>query len=368
MSTNAMNPKGKILIIDDNVDTVELLRKRFLAEGYETEEAYDGVTGLEKFHTAEPDLVILDVMMPNMDGYEVCKRLNLNGAAAHIPILMLTAKSEIPDKIKGFDIGADDYITKPFDFKELAARVRSLLTQRTLNKQQAEQEKLHALDHVVDEISHEVRNPLVAIGGFARRVRKSLPEGSPNCQYMDIILRNVEVLEKMVHQMMTLKSATLSFIEPTDINELTAKALSTHHARIEKKQIKINTRFMENIPQIAVDRDNMTQAIAHVIQNAIEAMEGEDRRLEITTGMDGGYVEIEITDTGKGIHKEKIKNIYDPFFSSKTYGPGLGLTFVLKTIQNHKGQITVSSKAQQGSTFLLRLPVNTKPTESAKPA
>ncbi len=359
-----MNSKGKILIIDDNVDTVELLRKRFLAEGYSTDEAYDGLTGLEKFRSYEPDLVILDVMMPNMDGYEVCRRLNLDSAAARIPILMLTAKSEIPDKVKGFDIGADEYITKPFDFKELAARVRSLLTQKNLNKQLAEQEKLHALDHVVDEISHEVRNPLVAIGGFARRVRKSLPEGSPNCQYMDIILRNVEVLEKMVHQMITLKSTTMSFIEPADINELVSKALNARRSRIETKQIKVVTRFMDNIPLIAVDRDNMTQAIGHIIENAIESMEGELRRLEISTNMDGGHVEIEITDTGKGIHKEKIKNIYDPFVSSKTYGPGLGLTFVLKTIQNHKGQITVESKEQRGSTFLIRLPVNTRPIDS----
>ncbi|MFZ5758758.1 MAG: response regulator [Thermodesulfobacteriota bacterium] len=360
-----MTAKARILIIDDNADTVELLRKRFAAAGYETDEAGDGPAGLEKIPVFDPDIIILDVMMPGMDGYEVCRRLRLDETVRHVPILMLTAKNEIPDKIKGLELGADDYITKPFDFKELAARIRSLLAQQNQHKKLMEEEKLHALDRVVDEISHEVRNPLVAIGGFARRVRKSLPEGSANTQYMDIILRNVEVLEKMLHQMISLKRATMGFLEPTDINELTRAAISMHRASIKQKQIILDIRLGNNMPMIPVDQDNMTLAIAHIIENAIEAMEGEERRLTVRTGLVDGWIEIAITDTGKGIHKEKIKNIYDPFFSSKTYGPGLGLTFVLKTVQNHKGQITVESRDHQGAAFLLRLPVLPNSPEAA---
>lgn len=363
-----MTAKAKILIIDDNADTVELLRKRFAAAGYDTDEACDGPAGLAKIPGFDPDIIILDVMMPGMDGYEVCRRLRLDGAVRHVPILMLTAKNEIPDKIRGLELGADDYITKPFDFKELAARIRSLLAQQSQHKKLMEEEKLHALDRVVDEISHEVRNPLVAIGGFARRVRKSLPEGSANTQYMDIILRNVEVLEKMLHQMISLKRATMGFLEPTDINELTRAAISRHQASIEQKQITLDIRLGYNMPMIPVDQDNMTLAIAHIIENAIEAMEGEERRLTVRTGLVDGWIEITITDTGKGIRKEKIKNIYDPFFSSKTYGPGLGLTFVLKTVQNHKGQITVESRDHQGAAFLLRLPVLTSSPEAAAAA
>ncbi|MCB2183320.1 MAG: response regulator [Desulfobulbaceae bacterium] len=352
-----MKSKTKILIIDDNLDTVELLRKRFHAEGYDTDEAYDGESGLSKITEYDPDLIVLDVMMPKLDGYEVCQRAKGNESVRQIPILMLTAKSEIPDKVKGLDIGADDYITKPFDYKEVAARVRSLLTQKKESMQLAEKEKLHALDHFVDEVSHEVRNPLVSIGGFARRVRKNLPEGSENRKYMDIILQNVEVLEKMVHQLISLKSATLCYTEPSDVNDITMNALNIYKHEIESKNIELVLHLMENPPMVCVDQENITMMIAHIIENAIESMEGGSQVLEISTSVNDGYFEIDIADTGKGINKEKIKNIYDPFFSSKTYGPGFGLAFALKTIQSHKGMISVESQEGEGTTFFIRLPL-----------
>ncbi|OKY74966.1 MAG: hypothetical protein BM485_11080 [Desulfobulbaceae bacterium DB1] len=353
-----MTAKEKILIIDDNLDTVELLRKRFRAQGYDTDEAYDGMQGLEKIHAFTPDIIILDVMMPKMDGYEVCQALSKDESVKHIPIIMLTAKSNVPDKVKGLDIGADDYITKPFDFKELEARVRSLLAKKIESDEMAEQEKFTALDHFLDEVSHEVRNPLVAIGGFARRVRKNLPEDSKNRQYMDVILQNVEVLEKMVHKLISLKSATLCYRESSNINEIVSNAVSTYRHEMETKEITLDTHFMENPPLICADQENITMTIAHIIENAIEAMDGAKKRiLTLTTGVNEGYFEIQITDTGKGIGKDKIKNIYDPFFTSKTYGPGFGLTFALKTVRSHKGIISVESKEGEGTSFMIRLPI-----------
>ncbi len=354
-----MSAKEKILIIDDNLDTVELLRKRFRALGYETAEAYDGEQGLEKIAGFDPDLIILDVMMPKMDGYKVCEALSGNETARHIPVIMLTAKSNVPDKIKGLDIGADDYITKPFDFKELEARVRSLLVKKQESSELAEQEKQTALDHFLDEVSHEVRNPLVAIGGFARRVRKNLPEqDSKNRQYMDVILQNVEVLEKMVHKLISLKSATLCYRESSNINEIVTNAVSTYRHEMETKQITLITRFMENPPLICADQENITMTIAHIIENAIEAMEGAaTRQLTICTGVNEGYFEVQITDTGRGISKDRIKNIYDPFYTSKTYGPGFGLTFALKTVRSHKGIISVESREGEGTSFTIRLPI-----------
>ncbi|MBU0961889.1 MAG: response regulator [Proteobacteria bacterium] len=352
-----MAAKPKILIIDDNLDTVELLRKRFRAEGFDTDEAYDGVMGLETIRTYDPDLILLDIMMPKMDGYEVCEVINNDEAIKHIPKIMLTAKSKVPDKVRGFDIGADDYITKPFDFKEVVARVRSLLAKKLENTEIAEQEKFEALDHFLDEVSHEVRNPLVTIGGFARRVKKNLPEGSKNYQDMDIILQNVEVLEKMVHKLISLRSANLCYRESSNINEIVSNALSTYHQEIENKKITLVTDFMDNPPIICADQENITMTIAHIIENAIEAMVGEKRVLTISTDVKDRYFEIEISDTGKGIEKSKIKNIYDPFFSSKTYGPGFGLTFALKTVRSHNGIISVESTENQGSTFTIKLPM-----------
>lgn len=349
--------KEKILIVDDTADTVELLRKRFRADGYDTIEAFDGEEALGKVAEGRPDLVILDVMMPKLDGFGVCRRLRENPATRHLPVLMLTAKSETPDKVQGLDIGADDYITKPFDYKELAARVRSLLSKKTASREMAEKEKTEALNHMVDEVSHEVRNPLVAIGGFARRMLRNMGEDDKNRHYLEIILQNVASLERMVTELIELKGAAVAFREPVDIHTLIKESLALFAEEIRTREITVTLLLADNPPQLAVDRVNFGRAIFNIIENAIEAMEDQPRHLTITTAGDGGFFEIRFQDSGKGIDRDTIKSIYDPFFTSKTHGPGLGLTFVLRTVQNHNGMIAVESEAGQGTTFTIRLPV-----------
>ena len=355
-----MENKVKVLIVDDNIDTVELLTKRFRAEGYEIAAAYDGEEALRKVREYVPDLVVLDIMMPKIDGLEVCRQLKDDETTKHIPILMLTAKSEVSEKVKGLDTGADGYLTKPFDYKELAARVRSLLSQKDASVKQAQKEKLAALDHIVDEVSHEVRNPLVSIGGLTRRILKNISEDDPNRKYLDIILKNVAALEKMVAQLVTLKSAIVSCTETADINEIINLALSRKAQQIREKMVVLTTRFIENPPLIPADNENLTTAIANIIENSIEAMENSPlKKMSITTGVDRDYFEIEIADSGRGISRDAVKNIYDPFFTSKTYGPGLGLTFALKTIQSHDGTISVQSEVGKGTCFTIRLPLGT---------
>lgn len=353
-----MDTKTKILIVDDTVDTVELLTKRLRAEGYETEEAFDGQECLDKVGPYQPDLIILDVMMPKIDGFEACRRIKEDEATKHIPILMLTAKSEIPDKVKGLDTGADSYLTKPFNYKELSANIRSLLSRKDATEKRTEKVKFTALDQMVDEVSHEIRNPLVSIGGFARRIRKNLGEEDPNRKYLDIILQNVATLERMMNHLLGLRQASLNYIEDADINQVVHDAIAKHRSRIDEQRIDLLTDFTSTIPCLRLDQANLSSALANIIENAIEAMEGEIRKLTITTKLIDGTVEISIDDTGRGISREKIKNIYDPFYTGKTHGPGLGLYLALKTIQSHKGTIRVESKEDEGTRFSIRLPIS----------
>ncbi|MFC1523737.1 response regulator [Thermodesulfobacteriota bacterium] len=349
--------KSRILIVDDTADTVELLKKRFRCEGYETIEAYDGEEALAKVKTERPDLIVLDVMMPKMDGSEVCESLRADEEWKYIPIIMLTAKSEIPDKIKGLDIGADDYITKPFNYKELAARVRSLLAKSQASQKMADDEKSEALDQIVDEIAHEIRNPMVAIGGFARRISKSLPADDPNCKYLDIILQNVVVLEKMVRELVGLKSLALSKMEPVNLQSILENSLLTFTGVIQERKIEVVTELMDDPPLVLADVENLSRVFANIIENAIEAMDGETRKLSLHTQFNNDSLEIKVCDSGKGISQERIKYIFDPFVTSKTYGPGLGLTFTLKTIRSHKGMISVNSEEGKGTCFMIQLPV-----------
>ncbi|HEB50974.1 MAG TPA: response regulator [Desulfobulbus sp.] len=354
-----MQNREKILIVDDTRDTVELLTKRLRAQGYDTEAAYDGEEALRKVHSYRPDLVILDVMMPKMDGYEVCRRLREDEGRRSYRILMLTAKSEVPDKVRGLDIGADSYLTKPFDYKELAAVVRRLLARKEASQREIRTEKLAALDHVVDEVSHEIRNPLVAIGGFASRIKKNLAPDDPNQRYLDIILRNVASLEKMVNQLGTLKTAAVSDTDLEDINTLLMRALDRFRDELAAQEITVRTDLMTDAPRVPAHPENLVSTFANIIENAIEAMAGRpERELHIATAVRDGWFEVEIRDTGRGISPNAMKRIFDPFYTSKTYGPGLGLTYALKAVESLGGTIAMHSMPGEGTCCTIRLPLS----------
>ena len=130
--------KTRILIVDDDKNICELLRLYLEKEGYETSLAYDGEQALEKFSSDKPGLVLLDVMMPKMDGWEVCRRIR---ASSQVPVIMLTAKGETFDKVLGLELGADDYIVKPFDTKEVVARIKAVLRRYTIGAEKEQEEK-----------------------------------------------------------------------------------------------------------------------------------------------------------------------------------------------------------------------------------
>ncbi len=352
-----MDRKSKILIVDDAVDTVELLRKRFRSEGYDTAEAYNGVEGLQKVAEFNPDLIVLDVMMPRMDGYEVCRRLKSDENTKYIPVLMLTAKGEVEHKIKGLDIGADDYMGKPFDYKELSARVRSLLSIKATHEKKVEEEKSGALEQMMDQVAHEIRNPLTAVGGFARKVYGRLADGDPNKKYMQMIIEDVAVLEGMIKQLIELKTMAISCKEPTDINEVIRESLKVFEQDFVQNAIHVETGLTENIPMVLADGKILKRAFCNIIKNSIEAMETGTKQLRVVSGLAGDRIEIQISDTGKGIERDMIKSIFDPLVTSKVYGPGLGLTFALKIIQDHRGTISAESVPQKGTTFTISFPV-----------
>jgi len=349
--------KSKILIVDDAIDTVELLTKRFRSEGYETAEAYDGEEALRRVDEYNPDLIVLDVMMPKMDGYEVCRRLKTDENKKYIPVLMLTAKGEIESKVKGLEIGADDYLAKPFDYKELSARIKSLLTIKAAREELVEEEKSVALEKMMDEVAHEIRNPLVSIGGFAKRVHDRLSENDPNKKYLEMIMDEVLKLENMVKLLIELKTMAVCYSECADVNEIIMEALAIHEKELADMSIAVKTELMDDPPCISGDKEQLKVAISNLVKNAVEAMQASPKVLTLATSVSDRWMIIRVTDTGKGIPNDKLKSIFHPFYTSKIYGPGLGLTLTLKIIQQHGGTISAESEIGKGTTFTIRLPI-----------
>jgi len=199
---------------------------------------------------------------------------------------------------------------------------------------------------------------LTSIGGLARRVRENLSEKDRNKKYLDLIIQEVTRLEGMVKDLVELKTTAVSYKEKTDIHALISDALNGFRENCEQEGIDINTDMSDGTPTVSADKEQLKLALGSLFENAIEAMASSpSKRLTVKSDLEDDRVNIDIRDTGRGIPKEKIKNIFDPFFTSKTSGPGLGLTLASKIIQEHRGSISVESEPEQGTCVTVSLPV-----------
>lgn len=354
--------KIKVLVVDDDERNVELLTAKLGVDGYETDTAYDGLEALKKAESYDPDLILLDIMMPKVDGYEVCRRLKASEKTKYIPVIMLTAKGEVEDKVLGLDVGAEDYISKPCNLAELSARVRSLLHMRMLQTKLAEMEKLAALGKLVDGVAHEIRNPLMSIGGLARRIKEKVTDEQLQ-GHLNLITHEVERLERMIARIDEYKKAQLSILKQEDINEVVKESVAEIKNVAEAKAVDIKLSLMQDPPLLLIDKANLKKAILNILQNSVDAVK-QGGIIEVTTmPSEGGYIELAFSDTGGGIKEEDLKNIFNPFHTTKMTGAGLGLTIAYKIIQDHKGDITVENTAGKGATVSIKLPVKLKVEE-----
>lgn len=345
--------KPVILIVDDDERNVVLLTVKMEREGYVVESASNGVDALERVYSLNPDVILMDVMMPRMNGYEVLKVLKADEKTRYIPVIMLTGLGEVENKVQGFDVGAEDYITKPFSLREVSARVRSLLRMRALQKRIRESDKMAALGGMADGIAHEIRNPLMVIGGLARRLSDC--EGDEKSKkYATAILKCVHRLERMIERVDDYKGILTSRLRPGEINRVVEDALRDAAFLFENRQIKIKVSCVQPSPVVNMDYINLKTAIFNIIQNSSEAM-GDTGLLEITTRSEGGKVMLDIKDNGVGIDPDEQKKIFHPFQTSRIEGAGLGLTMSYRIMSDHSGDISVKSVKGEGTTVTLTL-------------
>jgi len=228
----------KILVVDDSEFIVKLIESTLQTAGYRIVKAYDGEDALKKVASEMPDLIILDVMMPKMTGLEVCRRLKNDEKTMLIPVVLLTAKNLVEDKITGLETGADDYVTKPFNTKELLVRIQGLVQKKISQVKVVEDEKQEALESMAEEVAHEVRNPVTAIGGFARRIKSKLPADSPLTVYADKIISEVERLETMVGEIAGFKGIVVSTHDMVDMKMIMDQVLDEFKDEMTQKNIE----------------------------------------------------------------------------------------------------------------------------------
>ena len=244
--------------------------------------------------------------------------------------------------------------------EEFTKDPETILSMKAEREKVVEKERSESLEKMMDQVAHEMRNPLTSIGGFTRRMYERLPEGDPNRKYLKAVIHDVTRLESMIRQLIEMKAMGVPHKETWNVNDIIEEAIKSFEEELKDTTIKVETELMDNPPTISVDRYKLTRAIGNLIRNAIEATEKAPGVLRVASRLTDEHIEIVVSDTGRGIPEDKIKYVFDPFFTSKIYGPGLGLTFARRIVQEQKGTISVKSELGKGTTVTVRLPLNKK--------
>jgi DNA-binding response OmpR family regulator len=372
--------ENTILIVDDTPENIEILVE--LLDEFDTKIAINGLDALETaFDDVPPDLILLDIMMPEMDGYEVCRRLRANERTKDVPVIFLTAKTLKDDIVLGFEAGGQDYVTKPFDARELMERVKTQLelkTQREILKnmnvilEEKVRERTAALDKANKElqgldvaknnflmmISHELRTPLNGIVGATYFLNDTMDKDSELAEFVEILKGSVDRLEKfsttalVITQLQTDSALTKKTL---DLREIAGNCINQNNESAAKKEIILTEKFSEDSCLSSVNLDLVTRAINSVIENAIKY---GDQKSVVTVKVypDSLFSIVEVIDRGIGFSQVALDNLFKPFgLGEKHYDKNLGLSLkaTMQIMEAHNGKIEVNNLPEGGATVKL---------------
>lgn len=366
--TNAAG-KDRILVVDDIPDNLLLIKAILEDEEYELQLVSDGATALHQIEQAPPSLLLLDIMMPGMDGYEVTRRIRQNTKLPYIPILLITAHGE-SSLVRGLDSGADDFIRKPLDVDELLARVRSLLRlKHTIDERD---EIARQREDFISRLTHDLRTPLVAADRMLTLMRQGTfcQVSSAMVEAIDAIIRSNKNLLQMVNTLLEVhrheagnKVLTLA---SCDLQPLIQEVIQELSPLAQEKGLALNLHIQESgSGQSAVimgDRLELRRVITNLVGNAIKFTDTGWIDICLSMSSNGhsskGWVLVEVKDTGPGILPDDQEILFERFRQGhhKRAGSGLGLHLSRRIVEAHEGTIAVCSELGKGSTFTVRIP------------
>ncbi|MCK4739104.1 MAG: hybrid sensor histidine kinase/response regulator [Deltaproteobacteria bacterium] len=362
---------SKILAIDDNPIITDFV-KDILGNEHEVITCDNGKSGLEAALKILPDLIVIDVMMPVMDGITAVAKLKAEPTTKGIPIIMLTALGKDEDIVRGLDAGADDYMEKPFSTKVFSARVNTHLRSKALyDELEDAYSRLKELDTLKNNFiamaSHELRTPLNIVTGYVEiLLDNSIEELNPRSrQILEVMLSTSEGMTKTIKDMLSLSIIEAGQLpleaEKLDLSNLLAQSVESLNIMARKKDVSIEFTPNEK-PLIGIfDQIKINQVISNLIGNAIK-FSPKESTITVTAKKIDEDLTVSIADSGNGISEQELDRIFDEFYKGENSesGTGLGLAICKKLIALHDGRLWAESKKGSGTTFYFSFPITGK--------
>jgi signal transduction histidine kinase len=392
---------NRILVVDDEGTNLEVIR-RLLRRDYMLKYAQSGEEALGLIPDFCPDLILLDIMMPGIDGYEVCRRVKSDSKTSGIMVLLVSARSALEDRLKGYEVGADDYTSRPYASEELRAKIRILLRLknaqdelRTLNqdleklveietRELVRKERQAIIGQMVQGIVHNLRGPATVVQGWAdiaHKTARNLLENSKDdpdnvkktagkvIQYLERLSEAVDKIDLLIDSLLAKgRQEAVQERQPLNLNDIIVQEIEFLDADMDIKHgVKKYLYLDSSIPDLYGTYSDFSQITYNLVKNASEAMKrSEKKELHISTSHDEENIYIVFQDTGSGISPDDLGLIFNPFFTTKRgrqsdeagepTGTGLGLYTCSQLMRYYGGEISVQSKLGAGTTFTIAIP------------
>ena len=375
------NLPSTILVVDDDPRNIRLMESILKTSGYAVITAEDGEQALDAVVRHRPDAVLLDVMMPGVSGFEVCKKLRSQYETRLLPIIMVTALNALEEKVQALETGADDFMSKPVNRMEMLAKLRSILRVKSLHDEveetrlqlEAKNRELIQVEQLKEKLTqmvvHDLKNPLSGIVGNLQLLELQGP-GMPPESFREILARTQEGARQLMGLILNILDVARMEEEKLVLRRqalkpesLLADCIRQAEGLAKKVGVDLHLR-VEGAPR-AVDADpELTgRVLANLVTNALKHTP-PGGRVEVGAADQGDQVRFWVEDTGEGIPEEILPRVFDKFLVGPAgtdpgaggYGTGLGLTFCKMAVEAHGGSIRVQSESGKGSTFVFTLP------------
>ncbi|MCX7015856.1 MAG: response regulator [Candidatus Sumerlaeota bacterium] len=352
----------RILIVDDDANSLEMLDQELQEAGFETRLCVSGEAALDAIRGGGIDLMLLDIMMPDVSGLDVLRRLREQCTMSDLPVIVVTAKDHSRDVVESLTLGANDYLIKPIDISVLLARVRTQLSLRRL---------IRMKDELVQIASHDLKGPLMIIMSYAALMEERIPGGAPAIEEVRRFARRIRAqardMGRLIEDLLdfqVIDDGTLNlFPKPFDLNRLAERVVDDYILPAAEKGIGISFKRGADLPPIEADETRIQQVLENLVGNAIKFSPEQSRTTVSTFALDGS-VGVEVADTGPGLRESDLEKVFVKFAqlsNRPTRGEkshGIGLAICKRLIEMHNGEIGVRNNPERGATFWFRLPID----------